>query len=353
MWRSIASSCDTYRRLTLENYEKALAGDLLAGVSRSFYLSLKVAPKQTRGTVGLMYLLARATDTIADTEGVEVETRLDFLGRFGELIQNDGAYEDVQTELHSEFCPQQEHEKERELLSRVGECIDWLRAIGKPQAAAIRKVLKTIVHGQRLDLQRFGAGGEVVALATAAELEEYTYLVAGCVGEFWTEVGFLEFGGKFAARPEGEMLELGKRYGQGLQLINILRDLPEDLKDGRCYLPLEEIGSVDAPPEKLMEVASEWRRLCREHFDAGAEYIAAVRNRRMRLAAALALLIGARTLPMLEAADWEALSAEIKVSRKEVKSVLFRALAANVTRRRMGKHCVRALESSARVSPPC
>ena len=177
------ATCTTYRRPILENYEKALGGELLAGVSRSFYLSLKVTPKRTRGTVGLMYLLARATDTIADTAGIAVESRVDFLDRFEALIQGDRSHEQLQTELRSEFCPQQEHQKERELLSRVGECLDWLRAIGKPQAAAIRKVLATIVHGQRLDLQRFDREG-VNALATAAELEEYTYLVAGCVGEF-------------------------------------------------------------------------------------------------------------------------------------------------------------------------
>lgn len=332
----------------MENYEKALAGELLAGVSRSFYTTLKVLPGSTRGTIALMYLLARAADTIADTDTIAVRSRLEFLHRFGALVQGGGEHAEIQAQLRVEFCPQQQHEKERELLTRVGECLDWLGAIGEARRDAIRRVLETIVHGQCLDLERFG-GASVAALATADELDEYTYLVAGCVGEFWTEVGFLELGEGYATRPESEMLELGKRYGQALQLINILRDLPADLKAGRCYLPLEEIGSVDATPEVLMGVAERWRRRCREHFDAGAEYIAAVKNRRMRLAAALPLLIGARTLPLLDAADWGGLSAGIKVSRGEVKSVMLRALWANLTRRRMAKHCVRALATGAKV----
>jgi farnesyl-diphosphate farnesyltransferase len=335
----------------LENYEKALAGDLLAGVSRSFYTTLKVLPGATRGTVGLMYLLARTADTIADTEQVESALRLDLLDRFGALVQGGGDHTALQRELLEGFCPKQEHAKERELLSRTGECLDWLGGIGEPRAAAIRKVLKTIVHGQRLDLERF-AGEGLVALATAGELEEYTYLVAGSVGEFWTEVGFLELGERYATLPMGEMLELGKRYGQALQLINILRDLPADREGGRSYLPLEEIGSVEAEPAVLMAVSEKWLMRCREHFDCGAKYVAAVKNRRMRLAAALPLLIGAKTLPLVEAADWGTLSAGVKVSRKEVKSVMLRALLANLTRSGMARHCRRALGNGRVGVPP-
>ncbi|MGI9242794.1 MAG: phytoene/squalene synthase family protein, partial [Verrucomicrobiales bacterium] len=184
------------------------------------------------------------------------------------------------------------------------------------------------------------------ALESAAELDEYTYLVAGCVGEFWTEVGFLELGDRYAVRPVGEMLELGKRYGQALQLINILRDLPEDLEAGRCYLPLDEIGSTEAAAPVLMAESEKWLARCREHFDCGAEYVAAVKNRRMRLAAGLPLLIGARTLPLLAAADWRELSNGVKISRSEVKSVMWRALLANRSRRAMARHCAEALADS-------
>ncbi|MCI0869448.1 MAG: squalene/phytoene synthase family protein, partial [Chloroflexi bacterium] len=44
-----------------------LLTDLLKGVSRSFYLTLRVLPGGIREPVGLAYLLARAADTIADT----------------------------------------------------------------------------------------------------------------------------------------------------------------------------------------------------------------------------------------------------------------------------------------------
>lgn len=319
---------------------------MLAGVSRSFYTTLKVLPRTTRGTIGLMYLLARAADTIADTEAVDAGTRIGFLDRLGDLIQGGGEHLGFSASLRDQFCPRQEHERERELLGRVGECLDWLALIGGERQGAIRKVLKTIVGGQRLDLERFGGGG-LAAVKTAAELDEYTYLVAGCVGEFWTEVGFMELGDHYAVRPIEEMLVLGRRYGQALQLINILRDLPADLRAGRCYLPQEEIGSAEAAPPVLMAVSEKWLERCRGHFDCGAEYVAAVRNSRMRLAAALPLLIGARTLPLLATAGWEQLSAGVKISRQEVKSVMWRAVLANRSRRVMATHSRRSLEQAA------
>src|SRR5258707_13271546 len=56
-----------------------LLGPLLKGVSRSFYLTLRVLPAGMRDPIGLAYLLARAADTIADTSLISPEQRLALL----------------------------------------------------------------------------------------------------------------------------------------------------------------------------------------------------------------------------------------------------------------------------------
>ena len=56
-----------------------LLGPLLKGVSRSFYLTLRILPEGMRDPVGLAYLLARAADTIADTSLIPPVQRLDLL----------------------------------------------------------------------------------------------------------------------------------------------------------------------------------------------------------------------------------------------------------------------------------
>jgi farnesyl-diphosphate farnesyltransferase len=177
-------------------------------------------------------------------------------------------------------------------------------------------------------LERFGARGEIRALANAAELDEYTYLVAGCVGEFWTRLCFAHVK-NFTERSESEMRELGVRYGQGLQLINILRDAGDDLRHGRCYFPADDLnslglaaGDILRDPARALPVVQKWREEAERGVEAGIEYASAIRNRRVRFATALPALIGARTLVLLREAGTEALTRRVKVLRSEVRRII-------------------------------
>jgi farnesyl-diphosphate farnesyltransferase len=190
-------------------------------------------------------------------------------------------------------------------------------------------VLEKITHGQALDLQRFGKPGEVRALATAAELDEYTYLVAGCVGEFWTRLCFRHVR-RFTKRSEIEMAQLGKRYGMGLQLINVLRDAGSDLRNGRCYFPEDELNAarltaadILREPDRFRPIYREWREKAEAAIGSGMQYCRAIRNRRVRAATVLPALIGARTLALLRDAGTTALRRTIKVPRKEVRSTVW------------------------------
>jgi farnesyl-diphosphate farnesyltransferase len=168
--------------------------------------------------------------------------------------------------------------------------------------------------GQRLDLERFASPAQVTSLRTAAELDEYTYLVAGCVGKFWTRLGFHHFP-KFANRSPGEMTELGIAYGKGLQLINVLRDRPADLANGRDYLPAEEVAK-----SSLDEVVRQGLERAEKGITAGIDYSASLTNWRLRYATALPALIGARTIALLRGAKPNA--GKIKVPRWEVRRIL-------------------------------
>ena len=48
---------------------------------------------------------------------------------------------------------------------------------------------------------------------------------------------------------ENEFFEKGIRFGKALQMINILRDIPEDLRFGRCYIPEQELSRHGMKPE--------------------------------------------------------------------------------------------------------
>ncbi|MGI8438438.1 MAG: squalene/phytoene synthase family protein [Chthoniobacterales bacterium] len=162
-----------------------LRGALLRDVSRSFYLSLCLLPATLRDPISLAYLLARATDTIADTAEAPVEIRLGRLRALALQIQT-GAVR----ETSSSFASLADEPAERLLLENIPACIAWLKEMPEPDQRDIRQVLERINEGQVLDVQRFGGSSELVALQTTADLDRYMYLVAGCVGEFWTRICF-------------------------------------------------------------------------------------------------------------------------------------------------------------------
>ena len=322
-----------------------LFGAVLASVSRSFYLTIRILPRGLRRPVGLAYLLARLSDTIADSAGTEAGIRIAALDAFGNAIRGAGPAPDFTPLMAGVADP-----AERTLLDHAGVLIDLLRQTAPDDQADIVRVLDEILRGQTLDVRRFPTpgGGSIRALAHARELEEYTYSVAGCVGEFWTRI-CLRHLPRYARREPEEMLELGVAFGKGLQLVNILRDLPADLRNGRCYLPEDELAAVAGcpagmdlggllreRPALIRPVYLNWLSRAREGLDAAFRYIDAVRPWRLRLACFLPWAIGTRTVRLLERFPALETPERIKVSRPQVRRMImwgmFAALSGRVLR---------------------
>ena len=296
--------------------------EILKSVSRSFYLTIQFLPRPLREPVSLGYLLARATDTIADTASIPAATRLTILGELNGAIQGEREFATVELALR-DFNQGQRDPHERRLVENLRAAFKWLGKIEPADRADIRAVLKTIVSGQQLDLERFGDPSNVGSLQTAAELEQYTYLVAGCVGDFWTKLGFRRLP-PFALRAPNEMATLGIAYGKGLQLVNVLRDRPADLRNGRDYLPAEELAGTS-----VEEVFFHWLGRAGEGLDAGIEYCVSLTNWRVRFATMLPALIGASTIALLRRAGLT--QEKIKVPRSEVRRILRNGLAASIS----------------------
>jgi farnesyl-diphosphate farnesyltransferase len=213
---------------------------------------------------------------------------------------------------------------EARLLARAQEILGWLSRIDERQAGLIREVVATIIGGQHLDLQRFaGANGDQpVSLPDAASLDDYTWRVAGCVGAFWTKLGFLTMSGRFSVADPEELLRKGIDYGKGLQLVNILRDLPRDLAAGRCYLPVADPADRDT----LMACFGLWREHASVLVEEGLKYADALDSRRLRAASVLPALLADETLDRLRGVGWEDLQTRIKVPRSRVYVLMLRAL---------------------------
>lgn len=311
---------------------------LLETTSRSFYPTLKYLPKKIRGQIGLLYLLARLADTIADSKHGETEVLIELLHGYNDAVQG----RSTTLPDFSDLAEIQTNPNEAELLLNAADVIKGLEEYSEEDCQRILECLEIIVGGQLLDLQRFGSekeGGGISSLTSNEELDDYAYRVAGCVGTFWSKMSLAHL---MTLSPEKEkvFLEKGIKFGKALQMINILRDIPEDLRLGRCYIPSEALVEHGLVPEDLSSDSNleafrplydSYLDLTNVHLEAATDYIRMLPDKQFRLKAScmLPVLIGQRTVTLLRTGNILDSNERIKVTRDEIKSYarkLLRAL---------------------------
>lgn len=316
--------------------------ELLRQVSRSFFLTLRVLPHTINDPIGIAYLLARASDTIADTTLIQVPRRIDALRQLRASIQQacearTGPPPDFGDLAEAcETIAGEGTSSERILLERFGELLSLFRSLEPDDRLRIGKLLETIICGQENDLLLFGTNSnQVVAFKSEKELDRYTYEVAGCVGEFWTEMCRVRVFP--TARINDSVLKAnGVLFGKGLQLVNILRDLPKDLRRGRCYIPEDTLAGCGLTPKSLLDPSSMKRfrplydiylKQAETYLSAGWQYTTSLPFRcvRIRLACAWPLLIAVKTLQRLRTANVLDDKCRIKISRFEVRQLMLQS----------------------------
>jgi len=313
---------------------------LLESNSRSFFLTLKVLPSKMRRSVGLLYLLARVADTIADSKTGEVQILLDGLEAW------DAATDERQSKVPdlSYLASLQAKDAERELLEKASLAVDALGTTSGADVQMIRTCLHIIIGGQTLDLERFGPSNdkdEISGLPDDEALDDYAYRVAGSVGEFWTDMSRHHmFPNRTDLQDEAWMAD-GIRFGKALQLTNILRDIPEDLRFGRCYVPLTRLEAVGLTKEDLRNptsmtafqpVYNDLLDMTDAHFEAAVRYVLRLpgQSRRLRIACMLPIIIGQRTVDLLRTSNVLDPTDRVKVDRAEIKRILRRCLLATM-----------------------
>lgn len=307
-----------------------LLGPLLKGVSRSFYLTLAVLPAGMRDPIGLAYLLARAADTIADTSLLPPARRLQWLLSLREQA-NGRPDEAALRTIAAEVASQQTESDEKALLESLGPALAILGQLDETDRAAVRGIVTTLSQGMEFDLVTFPdeTSGQLAALPDDAALDRYTYMVAGCVGEFWTTMTLVHQPGTLR-RGGDEMRALGIRFGKALQLTNVLRDAAKDVRIGRCYLPLDRLTRAGIVPADLLRedasrlarpVMLDLVRVSLGHFRAAVDYTFAIppTAMRLRLACIWPIVIGLQTMRLLVENDaWLAPGRASKVRRNDV-----------------------------------
>lgn len=247
----------------------------------SFYYSFSLLPKQKREAIHAVYAFCRYTDDLVD-EGTD-KKRQDALLRRWRL------------------------ELERALEGKSGYAL-----LNQLSATAHRfhipvEHFHELIRGVEMDLWKD-------RYETFEELREYCYLVASSVGLMCRRI--------FGYRNESTR-EYAINLGIALQLTNILRDLKDDAKRGRIYLPQEDLRRFGVSEDDILasRYTPSFRDLMRFECNRARWYFDAARDalrdedKYYFFAARIMWSIYAHTLRRIERADYDVFTRRIGISR--------------------------------------
>ena len=314
---------------------------ILKRVSRSFYLSLVVLPKPVRDQIALAYLFCRAADTIADTHILPPAERRQALDAFRHQFHLPQPKAEELERLQQQLLPHQATAGEGRLLQSLPACFEVFSAFAEADQTLIRNLVLTLSKGMDMDLAHFptNASQPVCALPTPGDLDRYTYYVAGVVGAFWTRMHAAHLPALQGCDIEA-LCRRGIRFGQGLQMTNILKDIAHDLQLGRCYLPASSLAAIGVEAGELRREAALARlrpllhdlvRLTLDHLDQARDYVCALPTgkgtARLRLSCMWPLLFAAQTLAAVcQARDLLSPETRVKISRAAIYRTMARSL---------------------------
>ncbi|MEW6413990.1 MAG: presqualene diphosphate synthase HpnD [Pseudomonadota bacterium] len=185
-----------------------------AASGSSFYYSFVFLPPETRRAITAFYALCRELDDVVDEcrEPMVAEAKLDWW----------------RAEIARFAAGMPEHPATRALADT-------------PQGRAIpAALLQEVVDGMAMDLgQR--------RYPDFKSLHLYCYRVAGVVGEIAASI----FGGE-RGEHDREVRRYAHALGLAFQLTNIIRDVGEDARRGRIYLPQDELARFGVAEADLL-----------------------------------------------------------------------------------------------------
>lgn len=193
--------------------------------ARNFYYGMMLTPQPKRSAMYAIYAWMRAVDDLGDDAGADERKQRQL--------------ETFRKQTHAALAG----DNAAALDSRVEDAPMWpavARTLREHRVPAV--YLDAMIDGQLLDQRK-------TRYATFDELSDYCFKVAGVVGLICLQVWGFE-GADATAK-------LGEQRGIALQLTNILRDLVEDARRDRVYLPADELAKVGFDAESFRQYVTD------------------------------------------------------------------------------------------------
>ncbi len=268
------------------------ASQIVGGSGSNLAFALAVLPRQKRRDMEVFYAFCRVVDDWADAPGLSETERREALGRWRCLVRQDKtpAAEGIEPEF-----------------------VEMMNRRQLPLAE-----VEAIITGVEMDLNP-------LRFETAVDLRRYCYHVAGAVGLVSIEL--------FGYR-DPQTRVYAEELGYALQWTNILRDVGEDAREGRVFLPIEELrrwglseadllsGAPDkAKFERLM---TDQTRVARDHYRAAKAALPRCDVRSMR-SAELMRRIYTGILDQMEADNFQVFEKRYRLSKVRMLGEFLRA----------------------------
>ncbi len=300
---------------------------LLEGVSRTFALTIPQLPGDLHPAVANAYLLCRIVDTIEDEVSLNAEQKKYFCTAFIDIVNtgnNAAAFAKELAPLLSEQTIPAEHT----LIHLIPRVIEITHSFDPAQIEALAACVETMAKGmpifQALDLH--------AGLKTMADMDDYCYYVAGCVGEMLAKL-FCHYSDEIKQHEE-ELLKLSVSFGQGLQMTNILKDIWDDAQRGVCWLPQDIFTETGFDLKNLTPETDD------ENFRKGLEHLINIAQEHLHNALRYTQLLPAHETGIRNFCLWALGMAvltlkniknnlsfnnsdQVKITRKDVKKTIF------------------------------
>lgn len=264
---------------------------IVARYARTFWLASHLLPAPKRRAAYAIYATCRTADDIVDVSGLRGRDSLDALRRFRDEVFQAMAARSSQPILRE--------------LARA--CHDF-----EVPDEALRELF-TALAGDVTDRE----------YETWDDLERYCQGVAGSVGEMCCAI----FGAADDTGHRGaQIVTAARTLGVAMQLTNILRDVGEDARRGRCYLPTRELAVNGLDRQMVLSGVTRghwdaWRAFMTHQVDRARDLyrqavpaIPLLQRDAQRCAAACAMGYS-RILDAIEAADYDTFSQRVSASR--------------------------------------
>jgi len=305
----------------------------LRKVSRTFSRPIEVLPGDLRKAVTCGYLLCRIVDAIEDNEGFAVEQRDERYRGFHDVIHGAASASEFE---HSWLGVEGSPPHEIELCAQVGRVMSVLGTVPDEMGIAVLRWVTEMARGMQIYSHRSADRDGIIAPSTSDDLQRYCYFVAGTVGHMLTDLFTLEMNLEPESPSAERLTEHAEAFGTGLQLVNILKDITDDLHRGWSFVPrslcrAEGLRSRQlADPERRQaahRAVAPLFDLTRLNLGRALQYALAVpaEHREIRLFCLLPLWLAVKTIGLAYGNDaMFKPDQQVKISRADVEDVIAR-----------------------------